>query len=40
MIMSLSVFSGLIWLALVLTIATPVLLLALLVKDFISNQVW
>lgn len=40
MIMSLSLFSGLIWVALVLTIATPVLLLALLIKDFISNQVW
>lgn len=40
MIMSLPLFSGLIWIALVLTMATPVLLLALLLKDFISNQVW
>jgi len=40
MMLSLDAMTVLIWAALICTIATPVILLGLLLKDFISKQIW
>lgn len=40
MILSATFFSGLIWVALCLAVAVPLILIGLFIKDFISNQVW